>query len=78
MLHVCQFMLCMDFESEIKIYYYYYRDMLLELGYHRSNMGEGSDNKIVDLHGFGMSDIIFARKSVYHRQTPCLKRTSRQ
>ena len=24
MLHVCQFMLCMDCESEIKIYYYYY------------------------------------------------------
>ena len=23
MLHVCQFMLCMDCESEIKIYYYY-------------------------------------------------------
>ena len=23
-LHVCQFMLCMDCESEMKIYYYYY------------------------------------------------------
>ena len=25
MLHVCRIMLCMDFESEIKIYYYYYK-----------------------------------------------------
>ena len=24
MLHVCQFMSCMDSESEIKMYYYYY------------------------------------------------------
>ena len=23
-LHACQFMVCMDYESEIKIYYYYY------------------------------------------------------
>ena len=28
MLHVCQFMLCMDCESEIKIYYYYYNNMM--------------------------------------------------
>ena len=31
MLHVCQFMLCMDCESEIKIYYYYKRMLIFVL-----------------------------------------------
>ena len=67
MLHVCQFMLCMDCESEIKIYYYYYYYM------HRCSMrmplSENMALGQVVTQIVGHVDTVWDMKQVYIRTT---------